>query len=152
ALLPFVVLAVFGSLIPVPVVPSLYPGELMLAVGYGILTTVAFSLWPLGRAHDVRASALFRDEVAPARVAPRLPYVMATVLAAIALAAFAIGVAYDRRIALVFVLSAMVVLLMLRLVASALMLVARRLPSPPSTVVRLALANIHRPGALTPTV
>src|SRR5262249_15458421 len=109
ALLPFAVLAAFGQLIPVPVFPSLYPGALMLAVGYGILTTLAFALWPLGRAHDVRASALFRDEVAPARVAPRLPYVIGTALAAIALAAFAIVAAYDRWIALIFVLSAVVV-------------------------------------------
>ena len=32
------------------------------------------------------------------------------------------------------------------------MAIARRLPRPRSTVLRLAIANIHRPGALTPTV
>jgi putative ABC transport system permease protein len=32
------------------------------------------------------------------------------------------------------------------------MLVARRVPRPQSTVLRLAIANIYRPGALTPTV
>ena len=32
------------------------------------------------------------------------------------------------------------------------MLGARRLPRPASPVVRLALANIHRPGAVTPSV
>ena len=41
---------------------------------------------------------------------------------------------------------------LLRLVAALLMAIARRLPRPRSTVVRLAIANIHRPGALTPTV
>ena len=30
----------------------------------GLLTAAAFALWPLGRAHDVPVSALFRDEVA----------------------------------------------------------------------------------------
>ena len=41
---------------------------------------------------------------------------------------------------------------LLRLVAALLMLGARRLPRPRSPVVRLAIANIHRPGALTPSV
>ena len=41
---------------------------------------------------------------------------------------------------------------LLRLVAALLMLGARRLPRPASPVVRLALANIHRPGAVTPSV
>ena len=43
------------------------------------------------------------------------------------------------------------VLLALRLVATLVMLAARKLPRPRSTVLRLAIANIHRPGALTPT-
>ncbi|MGZ5814091.1 MAG: ABC transporter permease, partial [Xanthobacteraceae bacterium] len=45
-----------------------------------------------------------------------------------------------------------VVFVVLRLVALALMAIARRVPRPRSTVWRLAIANIHRPGALTPTV
>ena len=32
---------------------------------YGLLTALAFALWPLGRAHDVPVAALFRDAVAP---------------------------------------------------------------------------------------
>jgi putative ABC transport system permease protein len=40
----------------------------------------------------------------------------------------------------------------LRLIALLLMGVAARLPRPRTTALRLAIANIHRPGALTPTV
>jgi putative ABC transport system permease protein len=40
----------------------------------------------------------------------------------------------------------------LRLVAILVMAAARRAPRPRSTIVRFAIANIHRPGALTPTV
>ena len=40
----------------------------------------------------------------------------------------------------------------LRLVASLLMFVARHAPRARSTVLRMAVANIHRPGALTPTI
>ena len=40
----------------------------------------------------------------------------------------------------------------LRLIAMLLMAVAARLPRARTTALRLAVANIHRPGALTPTV
>jgi putative ABC transport system permease protein len=64
----------------------------------------------------------------------------------------AIGLAYDRRIAAIFVLAAVGVFMLLWLVAALIMLTARRLPRPRSPVVRLAIANIYRPGALTPNV
>ena len=41
-----------------------YPGALARAFVFGMLVAVAFALWPLGRAHDMPVSALFRDEVA----------------------------------------------------------------------------------------
>ncbi|MEA2995493.1 MAG: putative transport system permease protein, partial [Alphaproteobacteria bacterium] len=111
-----------------------------------------FALWPLGRAHDVPVSALFRDEIAPDRRLPRARYVAAAALAALALTALAVTAAYDRKIAAIFVAAALAVFLSLRLVAVALMAIARRAPRPRSTTGRLAIANIHRPGALTPTV
>jgi putative ABC transport system permease protein len=45
---------------------------------YGFLTALAFALWPLGRAHDVPVSALYRDAVAPERRIPRSAYVVLT--------------------------------------------------------------------------
>jgi putative ABC transport system permease protein len=152
AALPFGVVAAFGHVLPLPLAPGPYPGQLGLALAYGVLTTATFALWPLGRAHDLPVSALFRDEVAPERRMPRPRYVAATLLAAAGLAAFAVAAAYDRRIAIVFIVSALVVFGALRLVAMAVMAVARRVGRPHSTVLRLAVANIYRPGALTPTV
>jgi putative ABC transport system permease protein len=152
AALPFVISACFGSIIPLPFFPAVYTGELALALGYGVLTAAAFALWPLGRAHDIPASALFRDRIAPSRWYPRERYVVALALAIVALAAFAVVAAYDRRIAIIFVCAAAAVLLVLRLVASLAMAAARRLPRPRAIAVRIAIANIHRPGALTPTV
>jgi putative ABC transport system permease protein len=150
--LPFAIAAAFGKIIPLPVAPAIYPAELMLAAGYGVLTALAFGLWPLGRAHDVPVSALFRDAVSTERRWPRRRYMVATVLVVGTLAAFAIVAAYDRRIAVIFVVAAASVLVALRLVAAGVMALARRLPRARSTELRLAVANIHRPGALTPTV
>ena len=68
------------------------------------------------------------------------------------LAMLAVELAYDRRIAAMFVAAAATVFVLLRLVAALIMLTTRRLPRPRSPVVRLAIANIHRPGALAPSV
>jgi putative ABC transport system permease protein len=152
AALPFALAGVFGAVVPLPFVPAIFPSQLALALSYGLLTAIAFAIWPLGRAHDVPASALFRGEVAPGRAWPRRRYMVATLVAIAALAVFAIAAAYDRRIALIFIAAAAVAFLVLHLVAKGLMLIARRAPRARSTIVRLAIANIHRPGALTPTV
>jgi putative ABC transport system permease protein len=152
AALPYLIAWAFGSVIPLPIVPLLHPGELALALGYGVLTALAFALWPLGRAHDVSVSALFRDEVAPERRWPRRRYQIATALVVGALAALAIALAFDRRIAVLFVAAAAIVLILLRLVAALFMTIARLLPRARSAVLRIALANIHRPGALTASV
>jgi putative ABC transport system permease protein len=152
AALPFLIGWGFGAELPLPIAPAVHPGQLALALLYGLLTAAAFALWPLGRAHEVPVSALFRDEVASERHWPRRPYIVATALVGCALACIAVGLAYDRRIAAIFVAAALAVFVLLRLVAALLMQGARRLPRPASPVVRLALANIHRPGAVTPSV
>jgi putative ABC transport system permease protein len=152
AALPFLISWGFGAVLPLPLAPALHPGDLALALLYGLLTAVAFALWPLGRAHEVPVSALFRDEVAGEQRWPRRPYIVATVLVGCALATLAVELAYDKRIAAIFVAVAAGVFVLLRLVAALLMIVARRLPRPRSPVLRLAIANIHRPGAITPSV
>jgi len=152
ALLPFAISAAFGSVMPLPIDPAVHAGQLSLAVLYGFLTALAFALWPLGRAHDIPVSALYRDAVAPERRLPRLRYVILTALVIAALATLAIGLAFDRKIAAIFIAAAACVFVVLRLVALLIMTLARRAPRPRYALLRLVLANIHRPGALTPTV
>lgn len=152
AVLPFAVVGLFGSIIPLPVIPAFHPGELALALLYGLLTALAFTLWPLGRAHDVPVGALFRDAVTGQPQRPRKIYVLLTAAAVTALAAVAVLLAYDRRVAIVYVGVAALVFVLLRFVASLLMWLARHAPRAKSTVLRMAIANIHRPSALTPTI
>jgi putative ABC transport system permease protein len=125
---------------------------LALSVVYGLLTALAFSLWPLGRAHDISVSMLFRDQVAGERSWPRARYIAASGAIVALLAALAVFTTYDRRIAAFFLAAAAAVFVLLRLVAALVMAMARRAPRQNSTVLRLAIANIHRAGALTPSV
>ncbi len=152
AALPFAAVAALKELLPLPIAPAIYPRELALAFAYGALTALAFAFWPLGRAHDVPVAALFRDQVAPSRRLPRWPYVVATVLFAAALAGLSVISAYDTRIATIFVGAIAATFVALRLVAWAMMRLAARAPRPKTIELKLALANIHRPGALTPSV
>jgi putative ABC transport system permease protein len=152
AALPFLINASFGAIIPLPIAPALHWGELALALLYGLLTALAFAVWPLGRAQDVPVSALFRDAVAPERRWPRRRYIFAATMVIVLLAAFAVFEAYDRRIAMIFIAAAAAVFVTLQLVGLGVMAIARRAPRSQLTAVRLAVANIHRPGALTPTI
>jgi putative ABC transport system permease protein len=152
AALPFGIALGFGAVLPLPIAPALHAGVLALALLYGVLTAVAFALWPLGRIHDVPVSTLFRDEIANDARWPRRSYVVATVLVVAALAALAVALAHDQRSAAFFVAGASAVLLTLRLIAALLMGIARRLPHARSTVLRIAIANVYRPGALTTSV
>ncbi len=152
ATVPFLLATAFGAIIPVPIAPALYPDQLAVGLLYGVLTALAFALWPLGRAHDVPVSALFRDEVAPQRRFPRARYMLGAAAAVAVLAAAAIVLAYDRRLAAIFVAAAAAVFVALRLIALALMTAARRAPRPRSSLFRLILADLHRPGAVTSVV
>jgi putative ABC transport system permease protein len=152
AILPFLVVWLVGALIPFPMEPSVYPRELTLGVVYGVLAALTFSIWPLGRAHDIPVSALFRDLVSGERRFPRPAYIFLVVASAILLCIVAVFFAWERRIALIYIGASIATFVLLRLVASALMAIAARLPRPKMTELRLALINTHKPGALTPSV
>lgn len=152
AALPFIIVGLFGRILPLPVEATFHAGELALSFLYGLLTALAFGLWPLGRVHDVPVAALFREGVTSEFHWPRRRYLVLMAAVIALLIAVAIGLAYDKRVAAVFVVSSIGVFALLRGIASLLMIAARSLPRPRFTMLRLAIANIHRPGALTPSV
>ncbi len=150
--IPYLLTTFLGHLLPLPVSASVYPSELLRGMAYGMLTALTFAVWPLGKAHDVPVSALFRDVVDRDRRWPRLRYLLLMAVAATALVSLAIFFAWDRRIAMVYVGAAAGAFVLLRGVGFGVMALARRMPRPRSTEARMALANLHRPGALTPSV
>lgn len=152
AAFPFAIKAAFGAIIPIPLEARLHASELALAFAYGLLTALTFALWPLGRVHDVPVSTLFREATAGQWRKPRRRYVVLLALSVTLLLATVIGLAYDRRIAAVFVVAAALTFVLLRVVATAVMAGVKRLPRPRSPMLRLALSNISRPGAITPSV
>ncbi|MGH1423349.1 MAG: ABC transporter permease [Pseudooceanicola sp.] len=89
AMAPVALAPLISDALPIPAVFGVYPAPLAEAAVYGVLTALLFTLWPLSRAGDIRAAALFRDAIGAGRALPPLPY-----LAAIAaLAALLVGTA-----------------------------------------------------------
>ncbi|GGK37449.1 ABC transporter permease [Salinarimonas ramus] len=152
AAMPFALAALLGAILPIPIAPTLAPLELALAALYGVLTALAFSLAPLGRAHDIQVSGLFRDQIDPDRRFARKRYLAGVALAIAALLGLSVFAAFDRMVALIFIGAAAAAFVLLRVVATGMMAIARRLPRPRAAAPRLALSNVHRPGALTPSL
>jgi putative ABC transport system permease protein len=152
AIAPIFAAQFMANFLPVSTAPTLYPGALSLAALFGLLTTLAFAILPLGHAREVPATALFREQGFETRKLPSWPYLLGAALLLAALAALAIFTAYDRFIAIVFIVAIAVAFAVLRLVASGLAWLAKRSPRVRSPALRLAIGNIHRPGALTASV
>ena len=142
--------AALASILPVAPRILPYPVPLAMAALYGLLTALAFTLWPLGRAGSIPGAALFRDVVAPSSGRPSLGILAAILVSAAALSALVIGTAENPRFAGGFIAAVIGTLLLFRLGAGALMALARRLPHARRPALRLGLANLHRPGAPTP--
>lgn len=152
AIAPFATARFLESVIPVAASASIYPGALALAAVFGLLTSLAFALLPLGRTRDVPATALFREMSTAGRTGMRWSYLFGAIGLAAIIAALALGMADDRRIAGTFLVATAVAFLILRGVAWGIQLLARKMPRVGSTPLRLAIGNIHRPGALTSSV
>ena len=103
---PPVLAVLLGDALPVPLAGAVHPAPLALAAAYGVLTMLAFSLWPLGRAARTRPGVLFRGAAAPASGWPPPLAIAGTVLAACALAGIAVATAPRMSIALGFVIGA----------------------------------------------
>jgi putative ABC transport system permease protein len=149
-ILPVAAAGLLRDLLPVPPVNGVYPLPLLLAAAYGLLTAIAFSLLPLGRAARIPGAALFRDALLPERARPS-PALLGTVAAAGALlVAMTVLTAPDRHFALWFCVTAIGTLALFRLGGAALMLAARHAPRLPAPWARLGLGNLYRPGSATP--
>ena len=152
ALAPFVVGAILQDQLGWRTLGGLYPAPLAVGAAFGVLTTLAFSLWPIARARSVPAASLFRDRVAPARGRIGARTLTGIALAAAALGALAVLTASDRWLAAYFVAGAVGALIFFRLTAVGLMAAARRVPRPRHAGLRLAITNLYRPGAPTGSV
>ncbi len=152
AMLPGVLANFLPDSLPVTPDGGIYPTALILAALYGLMITVAFTLWPLGKARDLPAVQLFRTIVVPTRRWPRMIYMAAIFGAAFMVALLAVGLSDNRVLAGGFMIGAAVTLGILRLLSWLIQQGAASAPRPKNPLARMAVANLHRPGAATGSV
>ncbi len=156
-----------GTLVPLALAPalatylpstpgfSLQPAALAAAGAYGVAVAALFTLWPLARARQVPAAALFRGLVADARFRPGAGTVAALATAFLAVAALALATAYRPSFAAWFIIGALLAFGIFAATGRAVRQLARlwlaRLTARGRARPRLqlALTNIARPD--TPT-
>jgi len=156
ALIPWAFRGVIADNFPVDVIITVHPAGLALAALYGALIALGFSLWPIGRARAVPAGTLFRELVQPAGGMPDRFMVGATAITLAALVALVLATSSQLVFSAGFAAGAIVAFGVLGLAARGLAWAARgigridwvrRKPT-----LRLALANLTRPGAATVSV
>ena len=165
ALAPVAIGELLEKLLPTPIALGVYPGVLALSALFGLLTAVTFAVWPLSRAQETPAVALFRGiglGVRPGRPA----HLVAAVAGGVLLAALAIASAPDRIFAAWFAGGAALTLLAFRGAGWGVVRAARALHRPHRSGpgsgpgrhphrsrlgprMRMAVANLYRPGNAT---
>ncbi|MGE3845213.1 MAG: ABC transporter permease, partial [Vicinamibacterales bacterium] len=123
-----------------------------LAAGYGLLVSLLFTLWPLGRAVEIRAAALFREEISPTAQRPPMAIMLATGVVAAALAALAILTSDARMMAVYFLAGITAIFIVFPLLGAGIAWAARRVPRPRRPEFALALGSLGAPGGLTRSV
>ncbi|MEO9875825.1 MAG: FtsX-like permease family protein, partial [Anderseniella sp.] len=144
--------ALLSGLLPIPVSVGIEPWPVIRAGLFGYLIVIAFAVWPLARAGRIPPSALFRDMLTSkiAWPGPASWLVIAIALAGIfvlTLTAFP-----DPRITYGYAAGIVASFAILTGMARLMMWIASRTTGARSAVMRLAIANLHRPGTPTPSV
>ncbi|MGF7160674.1 putative ABC transport system permease protein [Rhodoligotrophos appendicifer] len=152
AIVPFVLQSTLQDILPLPLEAQFYPMPLLAAATFGVLVTLAFAIWPLGRARDLPAQALFRDAISPSRSIPRIGYIIATVIVLVLLIGLALLTFPDRMLTLWYAVGLAVAFVILVGMGRALMWASARIPFRRGPILRLAISNLHRPAAPTVSV
>ena len=148
---PLIDRAIAGAL-PVRVELAVGASTLALASAYGLLVSLLFALWPLGKAGEIRAAALFREDVSPTRQRPPRLIVAATIFVALSVAALAILTSDRRSVAIWFLAGIAAIFIVFPALGATLAWLARRIPRPARPELSLALGNLGAPGGLTRSV
>ena len=148
ALLPPGIVALAGDILPVQPGFAIHPFPLVTSAAYGLLIALIFTLPPLARARTEPAAAIFRALVDPRR---RIDWRSTRIVGAAGAGLVAVALLTAREpVFSAGVLGAVAaVLLLLLALGWGVSRVARRVPRPRRPLLRLAVANLYRPGAQT---
>ncbi len=149
---PWASVSLMRGVVPIDIETGLQGRALALAALFGLLAALPFILWPIGRAAQVRAAELFRDSGGERPGLPPFGYRLASLLAAGMLAAAAIALSQEHKIAAVTCAAVLGVFALFWGAGIAIRKAALAVKRPKQPELALALANIGGPGSLARTV
>lgn len=142
-----------GTLLPIDGGLVLDPAALARAAAYGLLVALVFAAPPLAAARAFPAMALFRARIEGARLSfstvPPLAAVLPVTLGAGAILTLALLSSPSPGTAAIFLGGAAGMVALLGALGWLIRRAAAHVPRPREPMLRMALANLHRPGAQT---
>src|SRR5258708_17699379 len=117
AAVPFCIEWLYSTRLPLPAVYTLYARPLALAATFGLLSAVSSSVVPLARAQRISPAGLFRDIVVPSSPRGSARYFIAAAIAVALILILALLVAPSPLFAAEFLIGALAVLALLRVMA-----------------------------------
>jgi putative ABC transport system permease protein len=145
---PGAVAQLAAASLPVPPATGLQWGALAQAAYYGLAIALAFALWPLAEGAGMPAARLLRS-LTEKRARPDNTTLAIIAGAAISVLALVVLLADEQLFVMGFLAGAIGLIVVLWALAAGVKWLAARVPKPKGTLARLALANLHRPGAPT---
>jgi len=135
--------------LPIPALFAVYPGPLLKAAAFGLLSAAAFSLAPLGRARSTPPASLFRSDLSgELKIGPEI---VGAGLAAAGLAAMAVATAPTKLAALIMIAGVAVSFGLLWLLGWGAARLAGRARAGARGPLRIGLANLAGPHSAART-
>ncbi len=145
----FLSAASIETLLSVPISITFTPQIAVLVILYGMLTAFLFTLWPLACSLETRPAALFRNVITNESQRASWIYMVITLGIGVLLATIVILNAYEKSFSVWFVVGVTIAWIVCRGMSAVIIQIARKIPRLRSPAARLAIANLHRPGAAT---
>ena len=152
SVVPMVLSSLYGSLLPIELGASFSWANVGTGLLYGLLVTLLFVLWPLGKAERIRPAALFRDEIDGGVWWPSRKILFCLVLAGLGLLGFAAWATGAPKLAVGFLIGMIAILAVFWLIDHGVTWVARRMPRPRRPELALAITGLVAPGGLARSV
>lgn len=152
SMLPFIALSFFSGSLPLDLEFGLYPKPLILATAYGLLIALIFILWPLGRARQIRAGELMREEIERPLRFPPFAFAAGSITSAAILTLMAIFMSQTPYIAAIAIGAVAGTFIVFAALGYGFQKLAGTIPRPRRPELALALSSIAGPAGLTRTV
>ncbi|BDW97842.1 glycosyl transferase family 1 [Thalassospira tepidiphila] len=150
AVTPALIAPLLSGRLPIDVTLGPALPSLIIATSFGVLTTLVFALPSLLRAREIPAARLFRASAGLFSGSPvrkrDLPYIGVPLVLLLILTVLT---ATDKAIALGFIGGSAAAVVIFTFAGQGIVSLSKRLITGRSAFSRLALANLHRPGAST---